>query len=414
MSTEDPVIPTSDVVKQEDDVQNEPSAEATVVVPEAAKLDEPTIPVTVIESDKGDIVATTTHIENGTVTVVAPEESVPQVAVVVVDVPTVTDSVETPPGKHARESTDKDIKVEDASTPAPAHTAPNGEQYVTEIRPQDVLFGRGGNAIHHSGNISFRTLIQEKKQIYTSSCRRQVKDMVAVDVYNAVTENGGRFLRESTSTAMDLSETIETPSSGKGGKIWTIADQQTSINKIKQALREVDTNTATPNTPNVPSSVHGVDFVSAYNQGGTPGVGSDADGAAVDEDASLPRKKRKYTKTMTPTIIPSVMAGTHLADVAMAASSALRTYNDSFLQEHLNDFKDTIATMLEAYKQDLLTEIRNIVHGPKTENMVEMKVEEVTTETTAPSTVTVAEETSTDATENASTKMKIEHASVEL
>jgi hypothetical protein len=377
MSNEDEVIPpsTEEVqVAEEGAVKTEPTVE-DVVLPDAVQPEEPTIPVTVIASDNGDIVATTTLVETVIVTAeaaqtteVAADENAPA-AVAIEEVPPTTDNAETPLPKRKEETT----------TPAPVHTAPNGEQFVTEIRAQDVLFGRGGNAIHHSGNISFRTLIQEKKQIYTSSCRRQVKDMVAVEVYNTVTENGGRFLREST--AADLTDIIDTPS-GKSGKIWTIADQQTSINKIKQALREVDTNTGTPNTPSVPSSMHGVEFVPMFNQGGTPGVsGSDADGGTGDEDANLPRKKRKYTKAM-PLGMTTAIGGTIPVDMTGSTSTAIRTYNDSFLHTQLNDFKESIHTMmeqlLEAHKQDLLHEITNIMNGTKTEKLFEVKVEETT------------------------------------
>ena len=48
-------------------------------------------------------------------------------------------------------------------------------EFVTELRPCDVLFGRGSGPNDHEGNIRFRQLVAERKQEYLATNHRQTK-----------------------------------------------------------------------------------------------------------------------------------------------------------------------------------------------------------------------------------------------
>ena len=59
-------------------------------------------------------------------------------------------------------------------------------QVVTELGPDDVLFGRGAPIVQTTGNVKFRDLVNANKAAYASTRCRQTKDSIARDIINLI------------------------------------------------------------------------------------------------------------------------------------------------------------------------------------------------------------------------------------
>ena len=107
-----------------------------------------------------------------------------------------------------------------------------------ELTDNDVLLGRG--AVNHKGNLQFREIIAGRKSEYLNVRKRQHKDWIARQVMSAVAKKGGRFLQriESKEEAQKLG-ILDEKTAWKVG--WKVADKESVLLKIKQALRERDT-----------------------------------------------------------------------------------------------------------------------------------------------------------------------------
>lgn len=90
---------------------------------------------------------------------------------------------------------------------------------IETLNEHDVQLGRGAVVIKSDGNRKFRKLVLDNKDEYSSTGRHAIKDMVARRILDTIRERGGRFVRK-----VD------------GG--WIAVNDQTSLNKVKQALRE--------------------------------------------------------------------------------------------------------------------------------------------------------------------------------
>lgn len=105
--------------------------------------------------------------------------------------------------------------------------------FVTELTPNDVLFGRGAPSIDNEGNVRFRQLVQNRKVEYVSTGKRQIKDVIARQVIQAVHQRNGRFLRK-------IESLVEAEEMGvpEGITAWATVDDATVLSKVKQALRD--------------------------------------------------------------------------------------------------------------------------------------------------------------------------------
>lgn len=91
---------------------------------------------------------------------------------------------------------------------------------ITEPRDSDVLCGRGGAALRHAGNQTYRRLVNLNKQLYIT-CLKTEKLKISRSIVAAIREQNGRFLERDA----------------KKGVWYDIGDKK-AIEKTSQALRE--------------------------------------------------------------------------------------------------------------------------------------------------------------------------------
>jgi hypothetical protein len=109
-----------------------------------------------------------------------------------------------------------------------------------EVTMNDVLLGRGAFVDRFQGNVKFRSLIRQYKESYRAALHHSGKAAIAQQIVNAVHAYQGRFLRKlelSNSSAersgAEASGTRQTP-------VWEIVDNSVALEKVKQALRDID------------------------------------------------------------------------------------------------------------------------------------------------------------------------------
>lgn len=110
--------------------------------------------------------------------------------------------------------------------------ADNGSGYITELNATDVLFGRGSGPNDHEGNIRFRQLVADRKEEYLATNHRQTKAKIAREIVDTIINEQGRFLKKV--------EHFEATQLGipKGVEAWIAVDDDTVMEKAKQALRQ--------------------------------------------------------------------------------------------------------------------------------------------------------------------------------
>jgi len=106
------------------------------------------------------------------------------------------------------------------------------DQYVTTVTPNDVLFGRGSGPNDHEGNIKFRDTVSQHKAEYMATNHRQTKAKIAKAVVDTVFANNGRFLKK-----LEPAE-VEKMGLNSGMDIYVVVDDDTIMEKAKQALRQ--------------------------------------------------------------------------------------------------------------------------------------------------------------------------------
>lgn len=103
----------------------------------------------------------------------------------------------------------------------------SNKQYVTDLHPHDVLFGRGSGPNDHEGNIRFRQYVAERKASYMATNHRATKTNIAREIVNLVEQNGGRFLKK-----------LEVALEDGAPDMYEVVDDDNIMEKAKQALRQ--------------------------------------------------------------------------------------------------------------------------------------------------------------------------------
>ena len=75
--------------------------------------------------------------------------------------------------------------------------APDANGLITQTRDTDVLCGRGGAALRHPGNQTYRRLVNLNKGLYIT-CLKTEKLKISRSIVAAIREQNGRFLEKDT------------------------------------------------------------------------------------------------------------------------------------------------------------------------------------------------------------------------
>ncbi|EJK49326.1 hypothetical protein THAOC_31808 [Thalassiosira oceanica] len=96
-----------------------------------------------------------------------------------------------------------------------------------DLNEHDVLFGRGHGISGNPGNVKFRIILQERRQEYLAIRNKDWlnKNRVASEIANGVKSRGGRFLKKR-------------PDSSKDCAVYELADEELTMEKVKQGLRQ--------------------------------------------------------------------------------------------------------------------------------------------------------------------------------
>ena len=106
---------------------------------------------------------------------------------------------------------------------------------IEALSQNDVLCGRGSGPNDHPGNVAFRQLILSRKAEYLSTSARAEKAKIASEIVAHVQKEldpSGRFLKK-----MGPAELLE-KGFQEGQDVWVVVDQDTALEKAKQALRQ--------------------------------------------------------------------------------------------------------------------------------------------------------------------------------
>jgi hypothetical protein len=109
------------------------------------------------------------------------------------------------------------------AAPNPANSGemePNAEGLIVNPRDSDVLCGRGGAALRHPGNQTYRRLVNLNKGLYIT-CLKTEKLKISRSIVTAIRDQNGRFLEKDA----------------KSNAWYDIGDKK-AVEKTSQALRE--------------------------------------------------------------------------------------------------------------------------------------------------------------------------------
>lgn len=100
---------------------------------------------------------------------------------------------------------------------------------VTELRPHDVMMGRGLQASEYEGNKRLRRMVQSRREAYVQAKSREGKQKIAQEIIAAIRVQGGRFLRRHVAFL-----------DGQARSVWqSIEEPEEMIGKVKQLLRDM-------------------------------------------------------------------------------------------------------------------------------------------------------------------------------
>ena len=115
-------------------------------------------------------------------------------------------------------STKSSDKNKDNTEAATMNAASHSTTHNTEglsLNPQDVLLGRGDWTVRYEGNVRFRDLIREKRNLFGSASGRSARDLIASDIIRIIRDRGGRFLRKETDAVGETAVTTNTTTANK-------------------------------------------------------------------------------------------------------------------------------------------------------------------------------------------------------
>lgn len=112
----------------------------------------------------------------------------------------------------------------------------NSEQQpaITSVKDSDIICGRGGLALRHPGNQTYRRIVGLNKQLY-ATCLKTDKLRISKSIVTAIRETNGRFLER---TDGKISVSLNEKDVHGNPVIWRDIGDKRSTEKTSQALRE--------------------------------------------------------------------------------------------------------------------------------------------------------------------------------
>jgi hypothetical protein len=105
---------------------------------------------------------------------------------------------------------------------------------VTVICENDIVCGRGGAALKHSGNLAYRKIVNINKTLY-ATCLKAEKLRISKSIVAAIREVNGRFLEREDGK---ISTTLDERNPDGSPVTWCDIGDRRAIEKTSQALRE--------------------------------------------------------------------------------------------------------------------------------------------------------------------------------
>lgn len=105
---------------------------------------------------------------------------------------------------------------------------------VTVIGENDIVCGRGGAALKHSGNLAYRKIVNINKTLY-ATCLKAEKLRISKSIVAAIREVNGRFLEREDGK---ISTTLDECNPDGSPVRWCDIGDRRAIEKTSQALRE--------------------------------------------------------------------------------------------------------------------------------------------------------------------------------
>lgn len=104
------------------------------------------------------------------------------------------------------------------------HTSSNPHLQQPNLRPNDIVCGRGAPTNFHPGNQILRELVKKDYQTSYLCARRSEKPIIAIELLGAIRSRGGRFVRRSKTTGRSFS--------------WVEIGEKAAYEKVCQYLRD--------------------------------------------------------------------------------------------------------------------------------------------------------------------------------
>jgi hypothetical protein len=101
---------------------------------------------------------------------------------------------------------------------------------VVDYHQQDVLLGRGTGPNEHQGNRFYRDIAKQKNEEYLSCTGRSGKDLLVMEVIQAVWARGGRFLKKHEKGRHPRGP-------GDSCTVYEVADKTTVLEKTRQVFQ---------------------------------------------------------------------------------------------------------------------------------------------------------------------------------
>jgi len=123
------------------------------------------------------------------------------------------------------------------SNRAPSSPTCDGNDLIRVLHEDDILLGRGHGPSNYCGNKRMRAIVDRRRNEYVTTESYNEKKRISKEVYKEVTSRGGRFLKRV--------KTEKLPGSTKERTVYKEVDAKTSLEKVKQSLREKQVPTKT-------------------------------------------------------------------------------------------------------------------------------------------------------------------------